>query len=133
MKLEILGDDVGREGRQPLDCHVKAIREWSKLRDPTAVRRFLGNFQWVRKHFPLDYLAALPVLTAQLKKTAAWPPPPEMDKAQRLIQQLAERCVRLAVVNEAAAISGVRPLERVADACTDGAAQRFKRQTTSAR
>ena len=98
-QLEILGDDIGREGRMPLDCHVNAIREWSKLRDPTAVRRFLGNFQWVRKHFNLEYLAALPALTAQLKKTAVWPPPPEMDKAQQLIKQLAERCVRLAVVN----------------------------------
>ena len=28
-ELEILGDNIGREGRTPLDCHLKAIRDWS--------------------------------------------------------------------------------------------------------
>ena len=71
----------------------------------------------MRKHFPLEYLAALPPLTGQLKKTAQRPAPPEMTKVTRAIQKLAEECVKLSVVNEAAATSGVRPLERVADAC----------------
>ena len=68
-ELEILGDKVGREGREPLDHHLRAIKEWSELRDPSAVRRFLGGRQWVRRHFPLEYLVALPPLTGQLKKT----------------------------------------------------------------
>ncbi|MAB81808.1 MAG: hypothetical protein CMJ24_00005, partial [Phycisphaerae bacterium] len=119
-ELDILGDRVGREGREALDHHIQAIRDWSELRDPNAVRRFLGGFQWVRKHFPLEYIAALPSLTGQLKKTAVWPASAEVTKAMKAIQRLAERCVKLAVVDEAAAISGVRPLERVADACVYG-------------
>ena len=42
--LEVLGDNIGREGRTPLDCHLKAIREWSELRDLLPLNSSLVDF-----------------------------------------------------------------------------------------
>ena len=41
--------------------------------------------------------------------------PPEAVKAQRAIQKLAEKAIRLAVFDEIAAITRTRPLEQIAD------------------
>ena len=41
--------------------------------------------------------------------------PPEAVKAQRAIQRLAERAIRLSVFDEVAAIIRTRPLEQIAD------------------
>ena len=54
-------------------------------------------------------------MTAQLKKGAVFPMPDEALKAQKVIQKLAERVVRLCVLDEVAAITQVRPLEQIAD------------------
>ena len=49
----------------------------------------------MRPHFPAEVVRALPALTAQLKKGAVFPMPEEALKAQKVIQKLAERVVRL--------------------------------------
>ena len=41
--------------------------------------------------------------------------PEQAYRSQRAIQKLAEQAVRLAVIDEVAAITRVRPLEQVAD------------------
>ena len=109
------GELVGRRGREATDHHLKTVREFKIVEDVPSLRRFLGSFGWIRAHFPSEVVRFLPTLTAQLKKGAVWPLPPEAVKAQRAIQKLAEKAIRLAVFDEIAAITRTRPLEQIAD------------------
>ena len=113
--VEFLGEMVGREGRESLDLHIDAIRNFSIVDDAPGMRRFLGNFGWVRPHYPKEVAIALPALTAQLRKDAAWPMPAEAVSSQRAVQAMAARLVKLAVLDEIAAITRTRPLEQIAD------------------
>ena len=79
------------------------------------MRRFLGNFTWVRGHFAREYILALPALTAQLKKGATWTMPDAAEQAKKLIQQLAVRAMKLCSLDEVAATTRERPLNRLAD------------------
>ena len=115
MSIQFLGGICARARRDATDHHIQAIRDFKLCQDVAAVRRFLGNFGWVRPHFPAEVVRALPPLTAQLKKGAVFPMPEEALKAQKVIQKLAERVVRLCVLDEVAAITQVRPLEQIAD------------------
>ena len=114
-EVQFLGELVGREGRTSLDLHVDAIRNFSIAEDAPGMRRFLGNFGWVRPHYPKEVSIALPALTSQLRKDASWPMPAEAVASQRAIQAMAARLVRLSVLDEVAAITRTRPLEQVAD------------------
>ena len=67
-----------------------------------------------------EYVVPLAVLTKQLRAGAEWPMPAEAVKAQRCVQRLAERAVKLCVLDEVGAVSGTRPLEQVADVCQYG-------------
>ena len=78
--VEALGEVVGREGSEACDIHIKIIREWGEIDDVTALRRFLGTFNWVRGHFPKEVNLALPKLNELLRKGAAFP----MNAEQRL-------------------------------------------------
>ena len=69
----------------------------------------------MRPHYPAEVVRALPAMTAQLKKGAVFPVPEEAQKAQKVIPKLAEKVVRLCVLDAIAAITQVRPLEQVAD------------------
>ena len=95
--------------------HLEAVRNWCKIEDVPAMRRFLGNFTWVRGHFPREYVLALPALTTQLKKGAEWPMPDAGEKAKQALQQLAIRAMKLCSLDEVAAITRERPLCRLAD------------------
>ena len=64
-ELDILGDIVGREHIKATNMHLKTITEWGEINDTNAMRRFLGNFQWVRKVMPLETVIAPPLLTQQ--------------------------------------------------------------------
>ena len=76
----------------------------------------MGNFTWTRKFFPKEVGVAFSLLAKQLKKDASWPMRKECILSQRAIQEAAVRCVRLARLDEIAALTGERPLEQVADA-----------------
>ncbi|HIL57533.1 MAG TPA: hypothetical protein EYG39_06465, partial [Rhodothermales bacterium] len=115
-RVQFLGELVGRDGRESLDLHVDAIRNFSIVEDAPGMRRFLGNFGWVRPHYPKEVAIALPALTAQLRKDAVWPMPAAGVSSQRAIQAMASRLVKLAVLDEVAAITQTRPLEQIADA-----------------
>ena len=114
-RFEWLGEYICRNGREACERHIKAINEWGEIKDANGMRRFLGNFGWARPQFPVEYVALLRALTAQLRREAAWPMPAAAVKSQKALQELATQCVRLAVVDETAAISGERPLEHIAD------------------
>ena len=103
-----------------MERHLGAIRDWGAIDDASSLRRFLGNFQWVRPHLPNEYIIPLAILTKMLRKGAEFPMPAEACRAQAAIQALAIRAVRLGVLDEVAAVSGARPLEQVADVCAYG-------------
>ena len=88
--------------------------------DVSALRRFLGTFNWVRGHFPKEVQAALPYLNAALKKDATFPLSGEQLRAKRAIQRLACQCIELAAVDMIGLFAGDRPLEQVADFCPYG-------------
>ena len=100
---------------QACDHHLKAVREWSTIEDVGGMRRFLGNFNWVRQHFPTEYILCLPALTNQVKKNAVWPMPEKALKAMKALQKLAERAMQLYPLDVCAAITGERPINTVAD------------------
>lgn len=47
-----LGEVCGREGVQACEHQLKVIKEWGDIPDVSALRRFLGTFNWVRGHVP---------------------------------------------------------------------------------
>ena len=114
-ELDILGDICGRVTLQATEDHLRAIREWGPILDAGAMRRFLGTFQWVRKSIPVEAVVALPELTKQLRKDATWPMNAKQKQAQKALQKLAAKAVKLYSVDMIAAISGERPVEQVAD------------------
>ena len=65
-RLEWLVEYIVRNGREACERHIKAINEWGEIKDANGMRRFLGNFGGARPHFPVEYVALLPALTAQL-------------------------------------------------------------------
>ena len=87
--LESLGEICGREGSEACEHHLKVIKEWGDIPDVSALRRFLGTFNWVRGHFPKEVQAVLPYLNAALKKDATFPLSGEQLRAKRAIQELA--------------------------------------------
>eukprot|EP00972_Heterocapsa_arctica_P081697 12041625-Heterocapsa_arctica.AAC.1 len=86
---------LSRDGREATDEHIQVIRDWKGIEDVTGLRRFLGTFNWVREHFPKEYVLALKVLAKYLQKDAEWPLSLEAEKAKRVLQKLAERAIRL--------------------------------------
>ena len=56
VEFEWLGSVCGRTGMEACDGHLAAVRNWADITDPSGMRRFLGNFNWVRGHFPLSLI-----------------------------------------------------------------------------
>ena len=98
---------------QACDHHLKAVREWGKIEDVGGMRRFLGNFKWVRQHFPVEYILCLPALTQQVKKNATWPMPAKAERAQKALQKLAEQAMQLYPLDVCAAITRERARDLV--------------------
>ena len=118
--LESLGEVAGRDGLDACEHHLRIIKEWGDISDVSALRRFLGTFNWVRGHFPIEVQAAVAPLTSQLRKGAEFPLGPVQVKAKRAIQELACRAIRLQGVDMIGVATGDRPLEQVADFCPFG-------------
>ena len=83
--FEWLGSICSREGMEACEHHLKAVREWGEISDISGMRRFLGNFNWVRQHFPHEFVLALPALTAQVKKSACWPMPQAAEDSKKYL------------------------------------------------
>ena len=85
------------------------------------LQQFLGCTNWLRPHLTVEYVHAVKVLSPYMREGAVFPPEglgpgtTDADKAVRAIKHMARRMIRLAVLDEAAALSGERPLEQVAD------------------
>ena len=121
--LEALGEICGREGSEACEHHLKVIKEWGDIPDVSALRRFLGTFNWVRGHFPKEVQAVLPYLNAALKKDAIFPLNGEQLRAKRAIQELACRCIRLAAIDMVDIVLGYRPFgagSRLLPLCVGG-------------
>ena len=75
----------------------------------------------MRPHLPVEYVHAVKVLSPFMREGAVFPPEglgvgaTDGDKAVQAIKLMACRMIKLAVLDEAAALSGERPLEQVAD------------------
>ena len=81
--LEALGEVCGRDGAQACEHHVKIIKEWGDIPNVSALRRFLGTFDWARGHFAKEVQAVLPNLNAALNKDAVFPLSGEQLRAKQ--------------------------------------------------
>ena len=57
--LRFLGSVVGREGEDATEEHVKAIIEFGEISDASGLRRSFGLVNWVRRHFPVEFVACM--------------------------------------------------------------------------
>ncbi len=97
-EMEVLGDRVHREGVEPLEHHTRAVTEWPAIVDESGMRRFMGNFNWVRKFAPRECAIPMAILTRQMKKGAIWPMPPDCEEAKRALQRMAKDFTNLAPI-----------------------------------
>ena len=129
----LLGHRVKRSGISHDPEKTQAIRDFAPLKDPTHVRQFLGSTNWIRLFMPAPYAAAVKILGEWSKPGADFggtPPkgighpngatgkgPSRGDKVVLAIKLMAQNCIERAVMDEAGAIDGSRPLVQIADAC----------------
>ena len=122
----LLGHRVKRSGISHDPEKTQAIRDFAILTEPSHVRQFLGSTNWIRLFMPAPYAAAVKIL-------GEWNKPggeskfgngighpngtTKGDKVVRVIKLMAQNCIERAVMDEAGAIDGSRPLEQIADAC----------------
>ena len=125
IKGELLGHIVARTGSSPDGSRIQAIREFAPLKEPQHIRQFLGSTNWIRWYLVVQYPICVKMLGEFLKPGAEFPavglghPSDKSDgtKAVRCIKAMAQHCIETAVMDEAAALDGSRPLEIIADAC----------------
>ena len=72
-KAELLGDFVGRDGREPSPERMKAIQDFPPLLELKHLQGFLGCTNWVRGYLPQQYGALVKILGAWLKPGAKFP------------------------------------------------------------
>ena len=72
-KAELLGDYVGRDGREPSPERKKAIQEFPPLMDLKHLQGFPGCTNWVRGYLPHQYGVLVKILGAWLKPGAKFP------------------------------------------------------------
>ena len=115
-KAELLGDYVGRDGREPSPERMKAIQEFPPLMDLKHLQSFPGCTNWVRGYLPHQYGVLVKILGAWLKPGAKFPLGEKGLQAVKAIKKMVKDHMSLAVMDEAAAMDGTRPLEQIADA-----------------
>ena len=85
------------------------------------IQQFLGCTNWLRFYLIAEYAQAAKIVGEYQKPEAVFPEcgleagDSEGCKAVRAIKLMAKHHIELAVMDEAAAIDGSRPLEQVAD------------------
>ena len=119
----LLEHKVGRRGAHADGERIKAIDEFAPLRDQSQVRQFVGSTNWGRWYMASMYATAVKILGEYMKPGAKFPEAglgpgsTTGDKAVKAIKLMAKHNIETAVLDEAGAIDGGRPLEQIADAC----------------
>ena len=120
----LLGHRVKRSGISHDPEKTQAIRDFAVLKEPSHVRQFLGSTNWIRLFMPAPYAAAVKILGEWNKPGGEFGSgighpngTTKGDKVVRVIKLMAQNCIERAVMDEAGAIDGSRPLEQIADAC----------------
>ena len=113
---------VSREGVAGDEERAQAVRDFAPLRTKQHVQQFAGSTDWLRQNLLVEYGHALKHLTELLKPGAVFPEKglgggdgSPGDLAVRAIKQMAGQLIKQAVMDEAAAMDGSRPLEQIAD------------------
>eukprot|EP00435_Cladocopium_sp_Y103_P042487 s1035_g11.t1 len=118
---ELLGHTIGRFGAKCNAEKTKAILNFPALREKLHIQQFLGCTNFLRMYLPPEYAHCAKLLGEYVKGAKAFPEDglgpgtSEGDLAVRAIKLMAQRSIELAVLDEAAAVSGERPLEQIAD------------------
>jgi hypothetical protein len=121
VKGKLLGNWVSRTGCKPDGERVQAVVDFPALKEKVQVQQFLGCTNWLRWFMITEYAQAAKVLGEFQKVGAVFPAEglglgdTPGDKAVRAIKLMCKHHIELAVMDEAAAIDGSRPLEQVAD------------------
>ena len=121
----LLGHRVNRNGATVEPERTAAIAGFAPLKDVTQLRQFLGCTNWVRHYLAVTYPAVVKTLGEYMKPGAKFPETglgaeggtSDGDQAVRAIKAMAKHSIDTAVLDEAGAIDGSRPLEQIADAC----------------
>ena len=118
---KLLGRLVGRTGIRADGERSQAVRDFAPLKEKVHVQQFAGSTNWLRQHMKEPYAQALKVLGEYMKPGAVFPKEglgvgnTPGDLAVKAIKVMACDMIELAVLDEAAAIDGSRPLEQIAD------------------
>ena len=118
---KLLGRLVSRSGIKGDGERAQAVRDFAPLKEKVHVQQFAGSTNWLRQHMKEPYAQALKVLGEYMKPGAVFPPAglgvgnTPGDLAVKAIKLMAMDMIELAVMDEAAAIDGSRPLEQIAD------------------
>ena len=119
---KLLGHVVGRFGKGPDPERIEAIQNFAPLLNDTHIKQFLGSTNWIRQYMIPLYTTCVKILGEYMKEGAVFPEgglgtaDTKGCKAVKCIKHMAKFHIETAVMDEAAAIDGSRPLEQVADA-----------------
>ena len=69
--IELLGQQICREGMTPTEAKLKAVQDWATPHDVKGVRSFLGFANYYRR-FIKDFVAIADPLTSLTKKDMEW-------------------------------------------------------------
>ena len=105
VKVKLVGEYVGREGRTPNPEIARAIKKWPPVNTLKDLQAFLGTANYVRAHAGPSYCRLSAPLRPVLKPGAAFPPNQEELKAIEDLKELIVEDHLLAVPDESAAIA----------------------------
>jgi hypothetical protein len=117
----LLGHNISRKGAKCSAEKTRAILKFPALKEKLHIQQFLGCTNFLRSYLPPEYAHCAKLLGEYVKGAKPFPEDglgpgtSEGDLAVRAIKLMAQRSIELAVLDEAAAVSGERPLEQVAD------------------
>jgi len=119
-KVQLLGEVVGRAGREASHEHVESVTKFPAITSVEGLRGFLGLTNWLKDHCRPEYAVGLKACARYLRKGAEFPMDDDAEKGVALIKHLVATHVRLDAIDELAALSGERELQQVADCCKYG-------------
>ena len=116
-RVMLLGERVGREGREPDERKVDQIQDWPSIDTFRQLQEFLGTTNFVRHFLGITYAAVIHPLRRYLTKAVDFPLSPRSLSSVEEVKKLAMSQVLLFVPDFAAAMSGERPFVQIADCC----------------
>ena len=118
----LLGHNISRKEAKCSAEKTRAILKFPALKEKLHIQQFLGCTNFLRSYLPPEYAHCAKLLGEYVKGAKPFPEDglgpgtSEGDLAVlRAIKLVAQRSIELAVLDEAAAVTGERPLEQVAD------------------